>query len=567
MYEENGRISWSNLFIKGIIVIIFVLFTVWLLSLSNKGITNSLDVLTDKIFAENMDRMKEVGKEYFTVERLPEELGDVKTLTLAKMYENKYILELKDKNGNACSAENSYVSIEKLENEYQMKVYLECGEESDYIKVIMGCYDYCDTDICEVKKEQEEVKNLEYEYSKTTGGKWSDWGKWTEWSKTVVTKTDYRDVETKVVEENYSYQKDVIKTEYIQDAVCKNIDGYKLVSNKNGKCTYEKTISSIKTPTCPIVAGYTLDNRDGFNCSYTRTTTSNANPTCPTVSGYTLTGRNGFTCNYNASSTITENPTCLTKEGYTVTRDGFTCNYSKTDTTSVTLSCPAKSGWSNTGRNGTTCSYSQSYRVAVGKKLVSTCSGCAAQWQTVYETRYNYTTASAKSSCPSGYSVSGGTCVKTTTATETATCPTGYTSNGTTCEKIVTSNETKNAVCPTGYNKNGNVCTKTTILSAGRTATCPTGYSQKDDTCIKYSTTDKVENATCPTGQDMKDGKCYKDVTHKETVNETRKVTYYRYRLRSYTGGTTDYKWSKSKEDKELLNAGYKLTGKTREVK
>ena len=30
-----------------------------------------------------------------------------------------------------------------------MKVYLSCGEQEDYIVVIMGCYNYCKTDICE----------------------------------------------------------------------------------------------------------------------------------------------------------------------------------------------------------------------------------------------------------------------------------------------------------------------------------------------------------------------------------------------------------------------------------
>ena len=565
MYEANGRINWSNLFIKVIIVIIFVLFTVWLLSLSNRGISNQLNVLTDNIFAENIDRMKEVGKEYFTVERLPEELGDIKTITLERMYEKKLILNLKDKNGNACSAENSYVSIEKMENEYQMKVYLECGDESDYIKVIMGCYDYCDTDICEVK-EQEEIKNIEYEYSKTTGGKWSDWGNWSEWSKTVVTKADYRDVDTKVVEENYSYVKDVVKTEYTQDAVCKDIAGYELISNNNGKCTYQKVTSSTKTPTCPTVSGYTLVKRDGFTCSYNRTNTSNANPTCPSKEGYTV-SRNGFTCNYTKSSTLEENPTCPSKEGYTVSRNGFTCNYSKSETASVSLSCPSLSGWTYTGRNGTTCNYSQSYRVAVGKKLVSTCDGCGAQWQTIYETRYNYTTQTANSSCPSGYSVSGGSCVKTSTATETATCPSGYTKNGNVCTKSVTETTTGTATCPSGYAVNGTTCTKIEVLKASRTATCPSGYAKEGSDCVKYTVDEKEADATCPTGQKIKDGKCYKDVTHKETINEVRKVTYYRYRLRSYTGGTTDYKWSSSKEDKNLLNAGYKLTGKTREVK
>ena len=53
--EENRSLSWTDLFIKVILIVIFVLFTVWLLSLSNKGVTNSLDVLTNNVFAENID--------------------------------------------------------------------------------------------------------------------------------------------------------------------------------------------------------------------------------------------------------------------------------------------------------------------------------------------------------------------------------------------------------------------------------------------------------------------------------------------------------------------------------
>ena len=64
----------------------------------------------------------------------------------------------------------------------------------------------------------------------------------------------------------------------------------------------------------------------------------------------------------------------------------------------------------------------------------------------------------------------------------------------------------------------------------------------------------------------MSEGKCYKDTTHTETVTGTKNVTYYRYRLREYTGGTTTYKWSTSNNDRSLINAGYRLTGKTRNI-
>ena len=170
--EENRRFSFSGLLIKIIIVIIFVIFTVWLLSLSKKDLSNSLDVLTENVFSQNIEKMKEVGKDYFTTERLPKKIGEIETLTLEEMYSKKLILELTDKNGDSCSSKNSYVSVEKFENEYQMKIYLECGEDADYVVVIMGCYDYCDTAICE---KVETSKEIEYQYKKVTNGSWTDY--------------------------------------------------------------------------------------------------------------------------------------------------------------------------------------------------------------------------------------------------------------------------------------------------------------------------------------------------------------------------------------------------------
>ena len=413
MEEENRRGSWASFFIKGIIVIIFVLFTVWLLSLSNRGISDKLDILTDKIFAENIDRMKEVGKSYFTTERLPEKVGEVKTLTLAKMYDEKLILEVKDKNGNACSATNSYVSVEKMENEYRMKVYLECGEESDYIIVIMGCYDYCKTDICE-RREEEEVKptptpvnptpasnHTEYEYKKTTDGKWTDWGNWYAWSKTEVSSTDYRQVEKKTVKENYSYDTKVTDTRYANYNVsCPS--GYSL---SNGKCV--KTVKSVKT----------------------------SDPVCPsTLDGYTLVSRSGFTCNYSLKTTSTSEPICANKYGngtYT-SISNFTCYYK------VSGSCQ---------------------RVEYQELTTKYC-GTVACGQ-YYVTKYKNVcspdkTISTSASCKAGYTNINGICTLTSTknmSASNATCPSGYSKDGSTCSKTTTSTQTKDVIktCPSGY--------------------------------------------------------------------------------------------------------------------
>ena len=570
--EENRRISWSDLFIKVILVVIFVLFTVWLLSLSNKGLSNSLNVLTDNIFSENIEKMKEVGKEYFTIERLPEKVGDVKTLTLEKMYEKKLILELKDKYGNSCSAENSYISIEKYDTEYQMKVYLECGEESDYIIVIMGCYDYCDTDICE--KEIVEDKEIEYEYMKPFGGYWTDWGKWSEWSKVSVTKTDYRQVETKKVEEEYSYDKTIVETVYEEfDLKCPS--GYKLTSDKT-KCYKPYTDYEYTDPVCPTVSGYTLISRNGFTCNYSKPTSSLVDPVCPTVSGYTLISRNGFTCSYSKPTSSLVDPVCPTVNGFNLTgRNGFTCNYSKTITKTADPICPSKSGWTYTGRNGFTCNYKRTVQSSdYTLSYVSTKTGSYVPADT---STYDYVQIDAdyvydcNNSCAFRWVYTYKVYKKvygTTTEydTESAYCSVGSKS-GNTCAYTDTETTTRTAECKSGTNNGNGKCAVTGTDTTTRTATCTVG-SKSGNRCAKpvtkYTYKDLIK--TCPTDYyETKDGsKCYQNIETTVTVTGTREVTYYRYRIREYIGGTVDYKWSKSKNDKKLLDDGYKLTGRTR---
>ena len=539
MYEERERFSWTSLFIKIIIIIIFVLFTIWLLQLSMKSATkdmsNGINVLTDGIFTQNVERMKDVGKSYFTTERLPQKVGEIKTMTLEEMYKKNLMLEVKDKNGQACSAKKSYVAIEKLETEYQMKVYLDCGEEKAFIKTIMGCYNYCNTDICE-KKEVPAKKAIEYEYSKSTGGAWGPWGPWSSWSTVFVDKTNYRDVETKSVYEPYTYEQIVTQEQYAGVAnVCASLSGYTLISNKDGVCTYSKTTTSTADPVCPSVSGYTFTSRSGFTCKYSKTTTS----TTDYELVYYGTGSGSYvpgdTATYHYVQTSADyqykcNSTCAFQWYYTYTI--YTKKYKTTTvTTTKPASCP--SGYTQSGNECVKSSTS---------------------------------TTTKPATCPSGYTQSGNSCVKTGTSTTTkiATCPSGYTQSDNTCVKTGTSSTTKPATCPSGYTKLNNTCVK--YKTTTKIATCPSGYTQSGNTCVKTGTSTTTKPATCPSGQIQKGTKCYKKVNQTITIEDTKKVTYYRYRLRDYNGGTIDYKWSPSNNDKSLLDAGYKLTGRTREI-
>ena len=143
--------------LKLILIIIFVLLLIWLVPWPNMdAYLDALNPLKDQIFNANLQTMKEAGITYFTSERLPENIGDKKTLTLQQMLDMKLLIPFTDRNGNSCDVQKSFVSLEKQETEYLMKVNLKCGEEEDYILVHLGCYSYCTKDICEAKPQSTE---------------------------------------------------------------------------------------------------------------------------------------------------------------------------------------------------------------------------------------------------------------------------------------------------------------------------------------------------------------------------------------------------------------------------
>ena len=76
-------------------------------------------------------------------------------------------------------------------------------------------------------------------------------------------------------------------------------------------------------------------------------------------------------------------------------------------------------------------------------------------------------------------------------------------------------------------------------------------------TCKNYGTTTKLITAqkTIITG--------YEQIETKQPITETKTITEYRYRTRKINT-KTDIKWS-YKNNKDLLNAGYKYTGNSRE--
>ncbi|MDD3341444.1 MAG: hypothetical protein PHN72_04585 [Bacilli bacterium] len=164
MYEEKkDRFSVRDLVLQILFIALFVFLLLWLfptkgdltkLSLgSNKNDKETNTVLYDRIFNENIIAMKDAAKSYYTTPRLPQNVGDKVAMTLGEMFEKKILLTFTDKNGKSCDKTNSYVEVTKENDEYVMKVNLNCSGEENYLLVYMGCYDYCSTTICEKNKE------------------------------------------------------------------------------------------------------------------------------------------------------------------------------------------------------------------------------------------------------------------------------------------------------------------------------------------------------------------------------------------------------------------------------
>ena len=550
MYEERKEsFSVRSLILQILFVVLTVFLLLWLFptknyvkDYANDAFTEKLQPLYNQIYNQNITTMKEAAINYFTTDRLPSKVGESVTITLKEMQDKKLVLDLIDSNNKKCDVEKSSVKVEKLDNEYLMTVKLECSDASNYIEVHLGCYDYCKASgVCE-KKETPVIKptnptkpvisekKYQYEYEKITDGKWGDFGEWSQWSKDTITKTEYRNVETKEVTEKTGTLVDVID------------------AKKDVKTTYS----------CP--SGYTLN---GTKCSKKTTNTKNATAstkttyTCP--KGYTP---NGTKCIKETSSTI--NATANKKTTYSCPDPTYTLDKTKTKCTKKTTD--TKNATANTTYGDwvyqgkytfNSIQYTSDTRkvVRVSSSINTDCTtNCTTNtWTYLVYNRSKKTTYS----CPKGYTPNGTKCIKelidtknaTASTKTTYTCPKGYTPNGTKCIKETsstinaTANKKTTYSCPKGYTPNGTKCTKKTT---------DTKNASKTDT-VTYSCTAKDYK--------LNGDKCTK------TVATYTKYTYYRYQERKFISGTRDIKWSTSKTDSTLLKQGYVLTGNKKEIK
>ena len=148
MYEERkNKFSFKSFFLTLLLVVLFVLLLLWLFPSkwdlkkiekvkTNKVITSNakdLTVVYDDIFKSNIDAMKSSALNYFTKSKLSDIKDKSVKLSLKEMYEKHIILELKDKDGNLCDEDSSYIEVTKKDKEFELKTNLKCGNDENYI--------------------------------------------------------------------------------------------------------------------------------------------------------------------------------------------------------------------------------------------------------------------------------------------------------------------------------------------------------------------------------------------------------------------------------------------------
>ena len=372
MYEERrNTFNLRDIVLQLLLVILFVFIMIWLFPTKSyleenfvgkdeisSEIAMQLEGLYGRLFTDNIESMRDAAQGYFTNERLPKNVGDSVTLTLDEMLEKKLVLSFRDSNNKTCDVNSSYVQVTKMNDEYQMKVQLSCSDYEDYIIVYMGCYDYCDSDIC-VKEEtpakpttpnkpnkpnkpsEPETpivnKKYEYEYRLITQNTYSDWGPWSKWSTTKVTSNTLRQVEIDkrnelVRYETETYYVDETHTEYktetirVENGVDRIVVGTKVVDTKpakGGTTSQKQYTNAIKNTTSGgysdwsyrgyTTSKYALSSSNTTKYEYvSHKTTVDCSDVCKNVTVYTY---KKYTRTYNSGSTTYSCPSGYTKEG------------------------------------------------------------------------------------------------------------------------------------------------------------------------------------------------------------------------------------------------------------
>ncbi len=224
-YEDRGT-PIKNLVIKVVVAIIFLIgINVTVKYLTKTTYTNTSNINTNPYknatFKENIDTIESAMLGYFEEEKVEKMKKKKLKVTLAELIEDGVLVPIIDNKDKVCKSSKSYVQLEEIgNNDYLLRINLECSKDKDYVLKHLVHTNYCSDYLCEkeaatistkttkptkiVKFSDEEKLNpnitvipqeetpyvpagdrtLQYEYGRTTGAKIGQWSDWSGWLKT-----------------------------------------------------------------------------------------------------------------------------------------------------------------------------------------------------------------------------------------------------------------------------------------------------------------------------------------------------------------------------------------------
>lgn len=549
-----------------------------------------------KSFADNMEKMKEVSYTYFKAEKnRPSLVLDEVDITLDDMVKGSLIKELKDKKGNVCSRDYSYVSMTKKSSEdYEMTVYLSCAGEAQTAT-------YNITYPSDNNDDQKDNKTTYYELQRTVTNDetyscpdgYILKGTYCEKATETIAATPVYKV-TPEKNTKASYKSSRSEYEYtdpiitIKENVLKCSNGYTL---ENGKCIKETSVKYKTRYTYSCPDGGTLSNN---RCLFT------TNTDYKDTKAYCSKGRliNGDECYVTKDYSFK----CLTGKKDSTKHSCYTTYAAKTELSDWLFDSKVKySKSTNVDRLETEKIryefdyYDENSKKNVYKKYIrknvkvcddddilsgSTCKHydgsyiekyCTGDYELTSDKKECYTIKDASYrdikgsyTCPTGYRKKGtgdnASCYKyenaTKTGNQTAYCSYGYElTKDNRCLKVESAilvDEENAYSCPEGYlqKKNGKAtkCYKKTTTEAYYYCT-NSKATLNGDRCIVPSVT-KVISLRCPSGYKKSGNQCVKSSNSKDRIKATKKEAT----------STTEKIWSKEKE-----MDGWTWTGNTKE--
>ena len=511
--ERGSRFNFLDLFVKIIFAAIFIFILVWLFPK-----VPNMTPFYSNVFRENIKYMQEAGESYFTTDKLPTEVGQTNKITLYDMFDKKLVLPFVDKDGNSCNQYDSYVSVTKTIDGYDLKTNLVCNGETDYTIKILGCHDYCESDNC--NKTCSSTSITQYQFKKLVSKSSTSYTCPSGYTRSGKYCTKSSLVDTKSAEVVTSNTKTDVK-----DATIVYVGGTKkLVSTivtKNSDSSVKVYVGALSN----VVSGGTSTTQQAYSCTKTKTVSQ------PYSCTKTKTVRQSYDCTKSktekkcTTTYVSQAYSCnctssVDSTGKTVTKCN-TCYKSVPKETCSSVSVPyTDTCYRDVTQNYTDTCYknvTQTYTDTCYRDVTVTNPGSTTYYCPSYATGSEGSGSNLKcyyySSVSNGYSYS---------------CPTNsnyHTGSGSNLKCYVATNGSSYYKCnDSSYTLKGSKCYKT-VVSSSTEYKCDSGYKLDGKVCKKYSTT-KIK------------------ATAKKTSS-----TYY------------SYKWSESSS-----LSGWTKTGKTRVI-